>query len=770
MSIKAERLEADVTVNTKPGEKSLKQFDDKTKSTSGGLKAAKVAVMGFAGAAAGSVVVKAIGAASDLNETLSKTGVVFGEQTKAVTGYAQTMADKFGLPKTAVLDAASSFGLLGQAAGITGTPLAKMSTGLAGLAADAASFYNVPLEQALGDFSSALAGESEPVKKYGVLMNEAAVQTEALALGIVKPVKNTKTLASAQVAARIAQEKYNAAVKDHGKGSSAAQAASLALGKAQDAVAKAAKGTVPALTEGQKVQARTSLLMKGMTKASGDLERTQNSVANRTRELSGRLQNYAADLGQKALPAVNALLGGVIDLVKGLSGLPKTIQENEGKIKAVAAIIGAVLVPMLITWGVQSTISAAKSVAAWAKARAASFTTGIQHVKTFALMIAGWVRSAAAAVASGARTVAVWALYKAEAVKGAAQAVVSQARITAAWLAGAAKQAAVMAATVAKTVAGWVLMGAQSLLAAAKIALAWVISMGPIALVIAAVIGLVVLIVKNWDKIKAVTVAAWQAIVGALSAAWEWIKSAAAATWNWVVGKVKAVLGALKAAVVWYFTTYIAIIQGVWNTIKSVTVGAWNGIKGAVTGAIGGLLGVVKGLPGKVLAALYGLSTLLYNSGKAIIQGLIDGIVNMAGNVGNAVKGVLKKARDLLPFSPAKKGPFSGKGWTLYSGRAISNALAQGIRDRASNVRQAALGLANAAVPPMRANTTPQGTLRPSSRANGPANGPTPAAVLGPQANATAQTVQFITYYPIAEPQSKTTNRALQRVAALSLV
>jgi hypothetical protein len=158
------------------------------------------------------------------------------------------MADDFGLPKTAVLDAASSFGLLGQAAGVTGKPLADMSTNLTGLAADAMSFYNVPLEQALGDFSSALSGESEPVKKYGVLMNEAAVQTEALAMGIVKPVANTKALAAAQLNAKVAQDAYTKAVEKHGPKSIEAQKAQASLAAAQDKVKAAAKGTVPALT------------------------------------------------------------------------------------------------------------------------------------------------------------------------------------------------------------------------------------------------------------------------------------------------------------------------------------------------------------------------------------------------------------------------------------------------------------------------------------------------------------------------------------------
>jgi hypothetical protein len=58
---------------------------------------------------------------------------------------------------------------------------------------------------------------------------------------------------------------------------------------------------------------------------------------------------------------------------------------------------------------------------------------------------------------------------------------------------------------------------------------------------------------------------------------------------------------------------------------------------------------------------------------------------------------VLDSVRAFLPFSPAKTGPFSGKGWTLYSGRSIGDALADGMTDRTSAVRSAAEDMMRAA-------------------------------------------------------------------------
>jgi phage-related protein len=101
------------------------------------------------------------------------------------------------------------------------------------------------------------------------------------------------------------------------------------------------------------------------------------------------------------------------------------------------------------------------------------------------------------------------------------------------------------------------------------------------------------------------------------------------------------------------------------------------------------VVSTIRGLGSRVRGAVSGAAQWLVSAGKSIIQGLINGIKSMGGAVGDAVKGVLSGARDLLPFSPAKKGPFAGKGWTLYSGRSIMDALAKGIAQRKAKVAAA---------------------------------------------------------------------------------
>lgn len=215
-------------------------------------------IVAAAGAAMGSAIYKAVYAASDLAETVQKVGVVFGESTSVVTKAAAEMAKSLGIPKREFLDAASSIGLIAKAAGLAQGASANLSVKLAKLGADAASFYNMPLEDALGAMRSGLVGEAEPLRRFGVLLNEDAVKAEALSLGIVR---NTK-----------------------------------------------------AMTDGQKVQARASLIIKGMTDASGDLARTQDSLANRTRELGGRFQTLMETIGKAFLPAAEAIAGGLSKL------------------------------------------------------------------------------------------------------------------------------------------------------------------------------------------------------------------------------------------------------------------------------------------------------------------------------------------------------------------------------------------------------------------------------------------------------------------------
>lgn len=138
------------------------------------------------------------------------------------------------------------------------------------------------------------------------------------------------------------------------------------------------------------------------------------------------------------------------------------------------------------------------------------------------------------------------------------------------------------------------------------------------------------------------------------------------------------------------------IIQGIIKTVTSIIKGdwegAWNGVKQILQGAVeaiggilGGLISLVVGiltqLVGRITGIFSGAGQWLVDSGRAIIRGLIDGIKSMVQTAVNAVSGVVDKIRGFFPFSPAKEGAFSGKGYTTYSGRALIKDWAKGMED-----------------------------------------------------------------------------------------
>jgi phage-related protein len=126
-------------------------------------------------------------------------------------------------------------------------------------------------------------------------------------------------------------------------------------------------------------------------------------------------------------------------------------------------------------------------------------------------------------------------------------------------------------------------------------------------------------------------------------------------------------------------------------------------VRTAVSDAIGDVVRTVSGLKGRITGALGNVGSLLYNSGRSLISGFISGIKSMLGSVGSAAKSVVQKARDFFGSSPAKVGPLSGKGWTLYSGHAFASDFAAGIRANQSLVASAAGRLVSGAAAPVSA-------------------------------------------------------------------
>lgn len=239
------------------------------------------------------------------------------------------------------------------------------------------------------------------------------------------------------------------------------------------------------------------------------------------------------------------------------------------------------------------------------------------------------------------------------------------------------KAALVHSLSIMGMVAGWVLMGAQSLIQAGRMAAAWVIAMGPIGWVIAAVVGLVALIVANWDTVRAWTTKAWSAVSDAVAAAWKWISEKVAAGTTSVVDFVKGIpgkfTGALsnlgsalsgafgsamnagrdrvtnigQATAEWLVELpgkFSNKLSGLLSTVRGLFGDAMESGKEKVTGIGATIVGWIAGVPGKMLDKLGAFK----DAGRDLLQGFVDGMKNAAGVIEGIASSVWSMVKGLL--------------------------------------------------------------------------------------------------------------------------
>ena len=128
----------------------------------------------------------AIQSASALREVQNVVDVTFGANANQIETWAKKARSQFGLTETQAKQFTSTLGAMAKSAGITGPEIVTMSTDLAGLAADMASFYNMDFETAFQKIRSGISGETEPLKQLGVNMSVANLQAYAMTQGITK--------------------------------------------------------------------------------------------------------------------------------------------------------------------------------------------------------------------------------------------------------------------------------------------------------------------------------------------------------------------------------------------------------------------------------------------------------------------------------------------------------------------------------------------------------------------------------------------------------
>lgn len=127
-----------------------------------------------------------INAASDLAEVQNVVDTVFGSDAKEIYSWAKQAQSAFGLAETAALRYTSTLGALLKSSGLGMDEVKEMSTTIAGLAADMASFYNLDFDTAFEKLKSGISGETEPLKALGINLSQANLEAFALSQGLDK--------------------------------------------------------------------------------------------------------------------------------------------------------------------------------------------------------------------------------------------------------------------------------------------------------------------------------------------------------------------------------------------------------------------------------------------------------------------------------------------------------------------------------------------------------------------------------------------------------
>ena len=191
-----------------------------------------------------------------------------------------------------------------------------------------------------------------------------------------------------------------------------------------------------------------------------------------------------------------------------------------------------------------------------------------------------------------------------------------------------------------------------------------------------------------------------QIVVGVLTGdwtmAWEGVKTVVTGAINLVKAVVKGGLTLVKSI----FTTVLNLIKAkvtsVFNMLPQPVQRALQKFKTYFTTGFNAVLNIVKSLPGRIKSALGNLGALLVNSGAALMRGFTNGIKRGISAAVNAAKSAVQRVRDFFPFSPAKRGPFSGSGYTTHSGKALVRDFAGAMTKEIVKVRSAAAKVATA--------------------------------------------------------------------------
>jgi hypothetical protein len=254
--------------------KGLKQAQYQLNKVSGNFQnlGRNAAIAGVAFGAAAIGLSKSVKVASDLGESINAINVSFGKSAQGILAFGQTASTTLGLSQVEFNNAAVRFSGFADKIVGAGNDSSKFIEQITTRAADFASVYNIDVADALERFQSGLAGQTEPLAKFGVNLLDSEVKAYAVRTGIAE------------------------------------------------------LGTE--LTATQKTQARFGLLMESTNKTAGDFANTSDSLANGMRILQAQVTDVQGEIGKALLPVLQEVLPVLRDLVTEFGDKLKTAVES----------------------------------------------------------------------------------------------------------------------------------------------------------------------------------------------------------------------------------------------------------------------------------------------------------------------------------------------------------------------------------------------------------------------------------------------------------
>ncbi|MCM1364962.1 MAG: hypothetical protein NC122_07080 [Faecalibacterium sp.] len=263
-----------------------KGFNGGTKSITSGLGGMKsmLGKVGLAVSAAFSVKQlvsfgkQSIEIASDLQEVQNVVDTAFGDMSYKMEQFADKAIETFGISRLSAKQTGSTFMAMAKGMDIADESASDMAVALTGLSADMASFYNVEQDVASTALKSVFTGETETLKRFGIVMTEANLEAFALSKGITKAYSD--------------------------------------------------------MSQAEKVSLRYAYVMKQTALAQGDFAKTSDSWANQTRMLSEKWKEFSGVIGsaliQTVLPAVRLLNQAMSQLIEFANSAFKALSEVFG--------------------------------------------------------------------------------------------------------------------------------------------------------------------------------------------------------------------------------------------------------------------------------------------------------------------------------------------------------------------------------------------------------------------------------------------------------